>query len=483
MKICFVSSEIAPLAKTGGLADVAGALGKYLKQNGHDIRMVMPLYSSIDTKDIDLYPVDFAQNCMLQMGDQQLSYDVYTTKLPGSETDVYLIHCPQLYNRPTIYTSDADEYLRFGLLNRAAIELCQRMGWAPDILHLNDWQTALVPVYLKTLYAWDLLFRSTKTVFTIHNIAYQGKFHADVINSLGLNKFYHFFDGSDLYGGTLNFLKTGLLHADKLTTVSPTYAKEITTQEYGEGLNDLLLQRAHDLVGILNGVDYDVWNPEKDPYIPQHYSIKNPGKKKVNKKALLKKLGLSYSEKAPVLGMISRLVEQKGIDLLESVLPHILQKYDVRVVILGSGEEKYERFLYYTQLNFKDKMVFYRGYDYPLSHLIEAGSDIYLMPSRFEPCGLNQIYSLKYGTIPVVRKTGGLADTVELYDWETQTGTGFVFEHYTEEGFYWALEYAITTYQNKTAWRKIMKNAMSQDFSWKKQLLKYEQLYSSILES
>jgi len=306
-------------------------------------------------------------------------------------------------------------------------------------------------------------------------------FSAQVINDLSLSAFHLFFDGADLYAGRLNFMKTGIIHADKLTTVSETYAREIQGPEYGEGLDGLLKQRSGDLVGILNGVDYDVWNPETDPFIPQKYSQKTLAKKKVNKKALLKKMGLVYSETAPLLGMISRLVEQKGIDLLETALPEILRKYDIRVVILGSGEEKYERFLYYTQLNFKDKMVFYRGYDYPLSHLIEAGSDIYMMPSRFEPCGLNQIYSLKYGAIPVVRKTGGLADTVELYDWKTQQGTGFVFEHYTPQGLMWALEYAITTYRNRKAWKKIMVNAMSKDFSWEKQVLKYQQLYSSML--
>ncbi len=480
MKICLVTSEITPFAKTGGLADVSAALGKYLKRHGMDVRLVMPLYSVIDTQSYDFHEVSFARTNPIWMGTRRFDYSVWTAKLPGSDADVYFIHCPTLFGRNQIYTNDSDEHIRFALLARAAIELCQKMGWAPDIFHINDWQTALLPVYLKTLYAWDKLFSNSKTLLTIHNIAYQGKFPAAVINDLSLNEHYAYFDGHDLYQGELNFLKTGVLQADFISTVSDTYAREIQTPYFGEGLEMVLHHRQSHLTGILNGVDYDEWNPETDAHIPFNYSLKRLSGKKKNKKELLEQMGLSYQPDVPLLGMIARLAEQKGIDLIMAVLPEILARQEIRMVVLGSGEEQYESFFYHTQINFKEKFVFYRGYNYPLAHLIEAGSDMFLMPSRFEPGGLNQIYSLKYGAIPVVRKTGGLADSVEPYDWKTQQGTGFVFEHYTPEGLSWALDYALTTYQNKSAWKKLMLNAMKRDFSWDKQILKYIALYKRI---
>ena len=480
LKICFVASEVTPFAKTGGLADVAGSLGKYIKKAGHDIRLVMPFYDVIDTSANTFYPVEYAQNIEIHLGPKTLFYDIWTTVLPGSTTSVYLVHCPEMFSRGALYTNDSDEAIRFALLSRAAIELCQRMHWGPDVFHLNDWQTALLPVYLKTLYNWDKLFHNTKTLLTIHNLAYQGAFPADTINGLGLNTYASYFDASDLYSGTLNLMKTGLMHADKLSTVSPTYAREIQTQEFGEGLDGILRMRSGDLVGILNGVDYEEWNPKTDTYIPFNYTVKSVHKKENNKKHLLEKLGLPYRENVPLIGMIARLVSQKGLDLFEGVLDSILQQFDVQLVLLGSGEERYEQYLYYLQLNFPNRVVFYKGYDYPLSHLIEAGSDIFLMPSRFEPCGLNQIYSLKYGTIPVVRKTGGLADTIEPYEWQAQKGTGFVFKHYNSEGFYWALQYALTTYQYHDAWNVIRKRAMTKNFSWTKQTEKYISLYRKL---
>ena len=482
MNICFVSSEITPFAKTGGLADVSGALGKYLAKKGQDVRLVTPLYGRVNIKKYEMVPVKFAQQCTVALGTHQFVYDVFTLKEPLDNARYYFIHCPALYARPEIYTNDADEHLRFALLNIAAIELCQRMGWAPDIFHCNDWQSALIPLYLKTVYHWDGLFKNTKTLLTIHNLAYQGSFSAEIINDLNLAPYYEQFDAAELYAGKINYLRTGLMHADYLSTVSPTYAKEIQTETFGEGMHELLRSRADRLSGILNGVDYEEWNPTTDRHIPYHYSIKNLGGKNRNKKALLNKLGLVFDENAPVLAMITRLVEQKGIDLLKGSIEQILNKYDVRLVILASGEADYEHYLYFLQLQYPDKVVFYKGYNYELAHFIEAGADIFLMPSRFEPCGLNQIYSLKYGTVPVVRKTGGLADTVRLYDWKTQTGTGFVFEHYTADSLHWAMEYAITTFANKKAWRKIRIQGMKEDFSWDKQIKEYLKLYDKIVK-
>ncbi len=481
LKIGFVSSEITPFAKTGGLADVSAALGKYINQAGHDIKLVAPFYSAISTNRFNFKLVSFASGIEIWFGAKRYIYSVYTTLLPGTKTEVYFIHCPELYSRSGYYTHDSDEHIRFALLSRAAIELCQYKGWSPDIFHCNDWQTALLPLYLKTIYKWDNLFRQTKSVLTIHNIGYQGRFPAHIINDLNLAEYYKWFDASDLYHGTINFLKTGLIHADKITTVSETYAQEIQSDYFGEGLQHILRQRSGDLTGILNGVDYEEWNPETDPHIPYHYSYKKPAGKKKNTKALVSRLGLPYKPDTPVIGMITRLAEQKGLDLLRGALDEILKNFDVQFVILGSGEPEYEQYLYHMQLSFDKKLVFYRGYNYELAHLIEAGANIFLMPSRYEPCGLNQIYSLKYGTVPVVRRTGGLADTVELYQWQNQTGTGFVFDHYNAGGLLWALKYALTTYGNKQAWRKIMIRGMKKDFSWHRQIAKYIILFNNLL--
>lgn len=481
LKICLVASEIVPFAKTGGLADVIGALAKYLTKQGHDVRLIMPLYSIIDKRHHAFKAVDFAQDCEIWFGGRQYFYDVFSTTLRDSGADYYFVHCPQLYERPSIYTNDADEHIRFALLSRAAIEFCQRMSWAPDIIHCNDWQTAILPIYLKTIYNWDTLFQKTRSILTIHNIGYQGRFGAHIINDLNLNSFYHWFDAGDLYYGHLNFLRTGIIHADKITTVSETYAREIQGDEFGEGLQGSLRARSSDLVGILNGVDYDEWNPVTDKYIPYTFSVDDLNGKEKNKQELLWQLGLDYSPQAPVISMITRLAWQKGIDLLYKCLPHILANYDIRFIVLGSGEHEYEQFLYHMQLQHHEKLVFYRGYNYELSHLLEAGADIFLMPSKYEPCGLNQIYSLKYGNIPIVRNTGGLADTVQLYDWEKQTGTGFVFDHFHCDALRWALEYAISTFTYKNSWKKLILRAMQEDFSWEKQVQKYVDLYLEMI--
>lgn len=480
MKICLIASEIVPFAKTGGLADVVGAMGKYLSNRGHDARLIMPLYSSVDIRKFNIKPLKAARRCKISFGKQKYIYDFYYADLPQSKAQTYFIHCPALYNRSSIYTNEPDEHIRFALLSKAALELCRRTNWPPDIIHCNDWQTALTPVLLKTQYRRETLFQDTKTLLTIHNIGYQGSFKAEIINDLELSKHYKLFDGADLYGGKLNFLRSGLLHADKISTVSETYAREIQTVEYGEGLQELLQKRAADLTGILNGVDYDAWNPETDKHIPYHYSVKSLSDKKKNKEYLLRQASLKYDSKKPTIGMITRLAAQKGLELLDGVIEKIIVQYDIKLIVLGSGDEQYERYLKALQLQYPKNVVFYQGYNEPLSHLIEAGADIFLMPSRYEPCGMNQIFSLKYGAVPVVRKTGGLADTVEHYNWETQRGDGFVFEHFNKDGFYWALDYAVTTFLHRQAWKKIMKNGMRKDFSWDRQIQRYIDLYEQM---
>ncbi|MDB5034932.1 MAG: hypothetical protein JWQ98_2173 [Chlorobi bacterium] len=478
--VCFVSSEVAPFSKTGGLADVAGALPKYLSAEGFEVRVFTPLYDSIDTSSQNFYVVDFLKDINIWLGDESISFTVITSRIPHSNVDVYFIDCPRLYHRGSIYTSDVDEYLRYALLSRAALECCQRMGWSPSVIHCNDWQTGLIPLYLRSVYHWDQIFHDTKTVLTIHNIAYQGVFGSDIVPSIGLADHVLMFNQSDLNTGVVNFLKTGITYADVITTVSNTYAQEIQTEEYGAGLESLLRRRRNSLIGIVNGVDYNEWSPEHDRLIQYDYSASDLSGKEKNKQSLLASLDLSYSPGVPVLGMVTRLTAQKGIDLFFDILPSLLSAHDFRLVVLGSGEEKYESFFNSIHQQFRHKACFYRGFQTRLSHMIEAGSDIFLMPSQYEPCGLNQIYSLRYGTIPVVRKTGGLADTVQSFDPDTGEGTGFVFEHYTPEGLRWGIETALATYYDRNGWHRLMLNAMARNYSWEAQVGRYAELYAAL---
>ena len=481
MNICFVASEVAPFAKTGGLADVAEALPAHLASRGHDVRVFMPLYLQIDTAKHDFMPVDFLRDLRLRLGPHTFVFSVFVGRAVGSEVDVYFIDCPQLYHRDSIYTGEWDEHLRFGLLTRGAIECCQGMGWAPDVFHCNDWHTALLPLYLKTAYSWDQLFARSKTVLTIHNIAYQGVFPAEVVPNLGLEEYRRLLFKADLEQGAVSFMKTGVLYADVVTTVSRTYAEEIQTETYGMGLEALLRERSGSVLGIVNGVDYSQWSPQQDPLIPHNYGIDDVAEGKAdNKRHLLAEANLLADEAAPVIGVVSRLTSQKGFELTCEALPEALRYLDVRAVILGSGESGIEDHFHTLQRTFPQKVSFYNGYNNELAHLIEAGSDIFLMPSRFEPCGLNQMYSLKYGTVPVVRKTGGLADTVQLFDPATGEGTGFVFEHYDRTGFAWALKRALETYEDDDAWARLRRNGMEQDYSWERQGEEYEELYARL---
>ncbi len=470
------AAEVAPFAKTGGLADVASALPRYLAGAGHDVRVFMPRYPRTSLPDQETFPVDFLEDAELAMGRVRLRYSVATTRLPGSDLYVYLIDCPELYGREAIY-GEADDHLRFGFLTRASIECCQRMGWSPQIFHCNDWHTALLPLYLRTLYDWDELFRHTRTLLTIHNIAYQGVFPRSTLSQLGLEGQEGRFHQQDLAGGVVNFLKTGVLYADVVSTVSPTYANEIQGGELGMGLQDLLARRSDSLIGILNGVDYAEWNPETDAHLSDHYSRDDLGGKERNKEALLEELELEPVEGAPLLGVVSRLTAQKGFELLYEALPRALAARDLRFIALGSGAADYEGFFTELQRQFPGRVCYYRGFSEELAHRIEAASDIFLMPSRFEPCGLNQMYSLRYGTVPIVHKTGGLADSVEPWDWEEQSGTGFVFENFDAQGFAWALESALDTYDHQEAWARLVQNGMSRDFSWDRQGARYVDLY------
>ncbi len=480
LKICVATSELTPLAKTGGLADVSAALSAYLHQAGHDVRVLMPFYSSINVSGLAITPVDYLQNIPITIGSRHGHFSIDTTVLPGSGLPLYLLRCPDLYHRERLYTQDDDEQRRFILLARAAIEMCQHMGFAPDIFHCNDWHTALIPLYLKTVYAWDSLFARTKSLLTIHNIGYQGIFDAGIIGDLGLSGAGHELHQEDLAAGMINFLKTGVLHAHHVSTVSPTYAREIQGDEYGMGLQALLRARNSTLSGILNGIDDQEWNPATDPLISANYTAQKMAGKKVCKKALLDELGLDGSTERPVVGIITRLTGHKGINLMQKTLPRLMQKRDFSLAVLGSGEYRYENFFSSLEQAYRDRVCFYRGYNERLAHWIEAGSDIFLMPSRYEPCGLNQMYSLKYGTVPIVRETGGLADSVALVDPDAGTGTGIVFRDYNDAALGWAIESALSLYERKPLWKKIVRNGMAMDFSWKRQGQEYENLFRAM---
>ena len=480
LKICLATSEMAPLAKTGGLADVAAALTAFFDARGHDVRALLPFHSAIDTSKLDVTAVHFLQDRHLWLGRHHFRYSIDTATLPGSTVRIYLLRCPELYDRPGVYTGGPDEHLRFIALSRAAIEMCQQMGFAPDIFHCHDWHTALVPLYLKTLYAWDRLFARTRSVLTIHNIAFQGVFGADILHDMGLQDHRGSLHQDDLGHDRINFMKSGILYADLVTTVSPTYAREILGPEYGMGLQDLLRQRRDSLIGILNGVDYEEWNPRSDPLIPYTYDARATSGKKKNKLALMRELGLESSTDLPLVGMVTRLTGQKGLDLVQQVLPEMIGRRRLALAVLGSGESRYEQFFHSLQQTWRDRVCFFRGFNDRLAHWIEAGSDLFLMPSLFEPCGLNQMYSLRYGTPPIVRRTGGLADSVQLFEPDTGEGTGIVFNDYDAAGLRWAINYALRLYQDKRTWRKLMQNGMAMDYSWKKQGQVYVDLFRQL---
>jgi starch synthase len=483
LNVCMIASEAAPLSKTGGLADVASALTKYLHGSGHSVRLFTPFYSSIDRSRIDARAIDLLQDVPLEFGPHRYRYSIFEARLPGTDVPIYLIDCPVLYARASIYTLDVDEHLRFIALTRAALESCQRMGWSPQIVHCNDWHTAFAPLYLKSVYDWDQLFTKTRSVLTIHNIGYQGVFGAGSAGDVGLGTKAHLLHQDDLRAGRVNSLRHGILYADHITTVSPTHAQEIRTDQYGMGMQADLRARGKTLTGILNGVDYEEWDPLRDRYLPIRFDSRHLQEKARLKQAFIERLQLTVSPETPILGMVSRLAMQKGLDLAFESLPEVLAWREMAFVALGSGESKYEQFLQQLQQEFPGRVLFHRGYNDELAHWIEGACDMFLMPSLYEPCGLNQMYSLRYGTVPIVRRTGGLADSVEMYSSSTGRGTGIVFEDFNSEALEWALNTALDLYAQPEQWQRMILNGMSRDFSWEKQGALYVSLYEQVLRS
>jgi starch synthase len=485
LNVLFVSSECAPFAKTGGLGDVAGSLTVFLNKLGLDIRVVIPKYSFIDNQKFKISVV--IEHMSVQMGNEYITCSVYKTSL-DDKVPVYLIDYDQYFGRPNIYhDSNFNDYndnpKRFTFLSIASLQLCRELNFKPDIVHANDWHTAILPAYLKRLYKNDPLFSKTASVLTIHNIAYQGQYASYYYDCTGLGQEDFTPDKFECFKA-VNFLKGGIHFADMVNTVSKGYASETKTAEGGYGLDFFLNEKGENYVGILNGVDYSQWDPSEDPLIPANYSAGNMKGKAVCKKVLQKQLDLYHDGKTPIIGIISRFVEQKGLFLLSECIEDIIKNMDVQFAILGAGDNQLEN--YYGNLpgRFPGKTGSYIGYNNELAHLIEAGSDFFLMPSISEPCGLNQIYSLKYGTLPIVRATGGLNDTIENYNQETGEGTGFKFLEASGKAIYNTVKWALETYTNrKTHLNKLVRIAMKQHFSWEESAKEYLQLYNKALKN
>ena len=486
MKIAFVATECVPYAKTGGLADVAGSLPAELAILGCDVKVFIPKYGRIDETVHDLkYNWDIGE-MPIRINDVIRSAHIHQSKLPDNNVDVYFVDCPHYFYRHIIYTNDPDEDERFILFSKAVIETLQRLQWAPDIIHCNDWQTGLLPLFIKENYNWDRFFDNTGTLFTIHNIGYQGLFSKSVLFSAEIRSDLFYPGGPVEHNNAVSFMKAGISFANIINSVSNTYSHEILTPEYGAGMEIVLHQRKDDLYGILNGADYSVWNPETDKHIPYHYTANDLTGKYLNKKYLLNHFGMKPDENVPLIGIVSRMVLQKGFDIFSDSLNQLMN-LNAQWIILGSGEERFENLFRWLSNQLPDKVGAYIGYNNELSHLIEAGADMFLMPSRYEPCGLNQIYSLKYGTIPIVRKTGGLADTVK--DWDEQNhfgfkdGNGFSFYDYSGFALFKSVERAVNTFKHKNTWKKIQTNGMKSDYSWTKSAEKYIELYKLAKET
>jgi starch synthase len=480
LKILFVSSEVTPFAKTGGLADVSGSLPVALKSLGHQLVVVMPLYRSIKEGSFDLKP--FGKLLSIPFKGQELKSGVFTAKLKGN-IRVYFIQREEFFDRSDLYGTSKGDFFdnpeRFVFFSRCVLELAKLIGFQPDIIHCHDWQTSLVPVYLKSLYQNDPYFKRTRSVFTIHNLAYQGVFPKGVmeISELPLELFS--MKGLEFYG-KMNFMKGGIVFSDVITTVSEKYAQEIQTPEYGHGLEGVLQDRHTSLHGILNGVDYSLWNPKTDPYIAANFDSRDLSGKKKCKIDLSRIFRLKGSSEYPVLGIVSRLAGQKGFDILAEAMEELL-KLDLKLVILGTGDAKYEKQFVALGKKHPGRLGVKIGFDNVLAHKIEAGSDMFLMPSKYEPCGLNQMYSLKYGTIPIVRATGGLDDTIQNFDPGTGKGNGFKFVDYSAGALLEETKRALEVYRDNKTWVKLVKDAMRMDFSWKKSAQKYEKIYGQAL--
>ncbi|MBN2031866.1 MAG: glycogen synthase GlgA [Deltaproteobacteria bacterium] len=478
--VFFLSSEATPFAKTGGLADVAGSLPDALRRQGVDVRVGLPFYRVTRKGGFSTRPL--YSDLEVPLGSELLKGHVIETHTKEG-VPVYLFEREDLFDRPNLYaTSEGDYYdnlERFAYFSRAALIFAKLIGIPFDVIHCHDWQTGLVPAYLKTIYLDDPFFAKTASLFTIHNLGYQGLFSKEKLAVCSLPPDVFHLEGVE-YWGRISLLKAGVIYADALTTVSPAYAKEIQTPEFGFGMEGILKKRSANLYGILNGTDYSVWSPEKDPELPYPYDLSNLREKARNKKALLNELRLAEAlENKPLFGMISRLSAQKGCDLLVKVMDELVH-LGAGVVILGAGEQEYQSLLEKAAGNRPDRVAIRIGFNESLAHRIIAGADMLLMPSRYEPCGLTQMYALRYGTVPVVRATGGLDDTIVQFDPESKQGNGFKFSPHSPEALMEALKKALRIYREPATWEVLITNGMKEDFSWERSAQRYVDLYKTI---
>jgi len=479
LNILFAASEAVPFAKTGGLGDVASALPSALARRGHEVTTILPRYGGIDKSTLEMSGIDIS----IDLDGKRFDSKILSAKTGEKNCRTLFIDQPELFgNRPNPYGDENGDYpdndLRFIFFNRALIELAAKLTATPDIIHLNDWQCGIAPLYLDIARKEGRL-KETSSIFTIHNLAYQGHFPKKSFDLTGLPENLFTLEGVEHYE-KLALLKSAILFADSLTTVSPTYAKEILSPELGFGLETLLKGRSKELKGILNGIDIAEWNPQTDTHIAANFSAKEFSGKETCKRALLDEFGIGYSEGVPVVGMVSRLIEQKGFDMVMEIIRNFIG--EIHFVLLGTGETEYEDFFINLAEKHPESFGVKIGYDNRLAHCIEAGSDIFLMPSKFEPCGLNQMFSLRYGTVPVVRSTGGLNDTVKNWNKVSGKGNGFVFKKPEPLALKSALQKAIKTYSKKREWKQIVQNGMKADHSWEASAGEYEKLYSSLLQ-
>lgn len=484
LNVLFAASEATPYAKTGGLGEVAGDLPRYLHKAGHDVRLVMPRYYSINPDEYGLTMLP--GSLVVPMGIIGEMYcGVWVGKLPDSDLPVYFLEHEELYGRDGIYGNENDGFPdndnRYVFLSRAALELPKMLGWQPDIFHAHDWHTAAIPVFMNTSYRNDPLVKNAASVLTIHNMQHQGNFYSGLMDVLDIGWENFTFLGLEK-DDQVNLLKGGIYHANMLNTVSSGYAREIQTPEYGWGLEGVIKERSADLWGILNGIDYNEWNPAKDRHIPANYTVADLSGKAVCKRALQERFGLPLRDDLPLFGMVSRMVPQKGIDLLAEAIYQIIGM-DLQLVIVGNGEPWAHFFFGGMAHKHPDKIGCFIGYDNKLAHLVEAGADFFLMPSSFEPCGLNQMYSLAYGTPPIVRATGGLDDSVENFDEKTGAGDGFKFWSHNAQALYNTIGWAVWTwYNNQEGLKKMRKNGMVKRFTWDAAAARYEELYRAALK-
>ena len=480
MNVLIASPEVFPFIKTGGLADVTGSLPKALKKLGIDARVILPKHKGIEEHGFPLRYKNYKFSC--PMSQTYVDGEVVETEYDG--VIAYLVEKDDYYYRDYLYSTPDGDYLdnaeRFIFFSKSVLEAIRVTGFIPDVLHCNDWESALVPAFLRTLYKEEPFLRKIATLLTIHNLGYQGIFWQHDMHLLNMGWEYFTPDYLEFFGN-INFLKAGIVFSDIINTVSRQYSREIQTPEFGYGLDGILRTREEDLYGIINGIDYEEWNPEKDPYIPANYSEKNLEKKELCKQALQVAFGLPAKKELPLVGTISRLADQKGFDLIAASLEEMLS-YGTQYVLLGTGERKYHDLFTELSGKFPKSFALKVAYDNKLAHLIEAGADMFLMPSRYEPCGLNQLYSLRYATVPIVRAVGGLEDTIRDYTEEPNRGTGFKFRQYSGQAMLDAIRRALTIYGKRDDWRSLMTRCMAENFSWERSAREYVGLYRKAIE-